>query len=136
MSKLIIFCDGGARGNPGPGGIGVVFKNETGKTLHSISKFIGHSTNNQAEYKALIEGLRHIAERKEKKLFDSISVFLDSELLVRQLTGKYRVKDKDLIPLFAEVQSFILRLALPIEFNHIRREQNKEADSLVNKALD
>lgn len=129
--KLTIFTDGGARGNPGPAGIGAVILDERGKAVAEISKYIGETTNNQAEYKALIVGLT-----KAKELGASeAEVFLDSELVVKQLNREYRVKDKDLAPLFVSVYNISLGFK-KIVFKHIRREKNALADKLVNLALD
>jgi len=129
--KLILFTDGGARGNPGPAGIGAVILNEAGKIIAEISECIGETTNNQAEYKALIAGLTKAVEMGGQEL----EVFLDSELVVKQLNREYRVKDKDLAPLFVQVYNISLGFK-KIKFSHIRREKNKLADALVNLALD
>ena len=129
--KLTIFTDGGARGNPGPAGIGAVILNGEGKVIAEISEYIGEATNNQAEYKALIAGL---VKAKELGTSD-LEVFLDSELVVKQLNREYRVKDKDLAPLFLEVYNISLGFK-KIIFKHIFREKNELADKLVNQALD
>ena len=129
--KLTIFTDGGARGNPGPAGVGVVILNEQGNAVAEISKYIGEATNNQAEYKALTAGLIKAKELGARE----IEVFLDSELIVKQLNRQYRVKDKDLAPLFVQVYNISLGFK-KIVFKHIRREKNTLADKLVNLALD
>lgn len=129
--KLIIFTDGGARGNPGPAGIGAVILDEKGKVVAEISEYIGEATNNQAEYRALIAALT-----KAQKLGASeAEVFLDSELAVKQLNHEYRVKDKDLAPLFVSVYNLTLGFKR-VSFRHVRREKNALADKLVNLALD
>ena len=129
--KLTIYTDGGARGNPGPAGIGAVILDGAGKVIAEISESIGQATNNQAEYKALIAGLI-----KAKELgADELEVFLDSELVVKQLNRQYRVKDKGLAPLFAQAYNISLGFK-KIVFKHVRREKNKLADRLVNRALD
>lgn len=130
MEKLIINTDGGARGNPGPAGIGVVFSSPSGETITKYKKFIGEATNNTAEYMALIMAL----EKAKDFESEEIECRLDSELVVKQLTGEYRVKDINLKKLFSEVQN--LTFFKPITFKHVRREQNKLADSLVNQAID
>jgi ribonuclease HI len=130
-NKLTIFTDGGARGNPGPAGIGCVIFNEQGEVLAEISKYIGEATNNQAEYQALIVGLAKAEELGGRE----IEVFLDSELVVKQMNREYRVKDKDLAPLFVKVYNATLGFK-KIVFKHIRREKNELADKLVNLALD
>lgn len=129
--KLKIYTDGGARGNPGPAGIGCVIFGEKGKVVEKISKYIGQATNNQAEYKALIAGLIKAKELGAKE----IEVFLDSELVVKQLNREYRVKDKDLAPLFVQIYNISLGFK-KIVFKHIFREKNELADKLVNQALD
>lgn len=129
--KLTIYTDGGARGNPGPAGIGAVILDERGRVVEEISEYIGQATNNQAEYKALIAGLNKARDLGGEE----IEVFLDSELVVKQLNREYRVKDKDLAPLF--VQAYNISLGFKkIIFKHVPREKNKLADKLVNIALD
>jgi ribonuclease HI len=129
--KLIIFTDGGARGNPGPAGIGCVILDEQGNAVAEISEYIGETTNNQAEYKALLAGLTKAKDLGAKE----IDVFLDSELVVKQMNREYRVKDKDLAPLFVKVYNLTLGFKRII-FKHIRRKKNELADELVNQALD
>lgn len=129
-NKLQIYSDGGARGNPGPAGIGVVIW--SGNDLVSRhSKYIGETTNNQAEYQAIILGL----EQAKKIGAKEVECFLDSELVVRQLNREYKVKDKDLAPLFIKVWNLSLGFQ-KVTFHHIPREKNKEADKLVNEAID
>lgn len=129
--KLIIFTDGGARGNPGPAAAGVVIKNEDGKTLAEFGKYLGETTNNQAEYQALI-----LALEKAKEINGTeIQCLADSELMVKQLNHQYRVRDADLAPLF--LKAWNLSTAFKkISFQHIPREKNKEADKQVNDTLD
>ncbi|MBU0879694.1 ribonuclease HI family protein [Patescibacteria group bacterium] len=129
--KLIIYTDGGARGNPGPSGIGAVIFDEEKNVLEEISKYIGNATNNQAEYKALIAGLAKARELGGEE----IEVFLDSELVVKQLNREYRVKDQQLALLFVEAYNISIGFK-KIVFKHIPREKNKHADKLVNLALD
>lgn len=129
--KLIIYTDGGARNNPGPGGIGAVLLNEKKEVIFEISEYIGEATNNQAEYKAVVA-----AVKKAKELGAAeIDFFLDSELVVRQLNRQYKVKDKELAKLFLQIYNLILGFK-KVTFTHIRREQNEEADRLVNLAID
>ena len=129
--KIIIFSDGGARGNPGPAGIGAVLYDSKKQVLVKISKYIGETTNNQAEYQALISALKKAKELGGQEL----DVFLDSELVVKQLNREYKVKNKELAPLFLEVYNLSLNFS-KITFTHVYRENNKEADRLVNEALD
>lgn len=127
--KLQIYTDGGARGNPGPSGIGVVIKYDD--KILKFSKFIEHSTNNQAEYKAVILALEEAKKLKAKE----IDFYLDSELVVNQLNRKYKIKNKDLSFLFIQIWNLSSNFN-KITYNHIPREQNKEADKLVNQAID
>lgn len=129
--KIIIFTDGGARGNPGPAGIGAVLYDNKKQLLTKISRYIGETTNNQAEYQALIAALKKAKELGGQEL----EVFLDSELVVKQLNREYKVKNKELAPLFLQVYNLSLSFS-KITFTHIYRESNKEADRLVNEALD
>lgn len=131
MTKFIIHSDGGARGNPGPAAIGAVIADVNGKVVETVSKTIGETTNNQAEYQAILAGL----EVAKKLGAEEVDCFLDSELVVKQLRHEYKVKNKELAPLFVKVHNLSLQFK-KISFTHIRRELNKEADKLVNEALD
>ncbi len=128
--KLIIYSDGGARGNPGPAGIGAVLKNEKGQIIAQISEYLGVATNNQAEYKAIIRGL----EEANKQGANHVEANLDSELVVKQLNGEYKVKNSGLAPLFLQIHDYRQNFK-KIEFKHIKREFNKEADKLANEAM-
>jgi ribonuclease HI len=131
--NLRIHTDGGARGNPGPAGAGVVIKNaDNGEVVRRAHKYLGETTNNQAEYLAVILGLREAADLHP----DSVMVVADSELLVRQLTGEYKVKNAELAKRFLEVRNLEVRLGKPVRYRHVPREQNREADALANKAMD
>jgi ribonuclease HI len=130
MQKLVINSDGGSRGNPGPAAIGVVFSNEAGDILAKFKECIGEATNNIAEYRALILALTKAKDFETNE----IECRLDSELVVRQLTGHYKVKDAKMKELFDQVQELIF--FKPVKFVHVRREFNKLADALVNEALD
>lgn len=129
--KIIIFSDGGARGNPGPAGIGAVLYDQEKNKIAEVSKYLGETTNNQAEYKALIEGLK---KAKELKALE-VECFLDSELVVKQLKREYKVKNQELAPLFLEVYNLSQNFK-NIKFIHVPREKNKEADRLANLAMD
>jgi len=130
-----LYTDGGARGNPGPAGIGVVIQDTEGNSLDTLGAYIGHATNNQAEYRALITGLGRIADLTKAKIQTSVEVYLDSELLVKQLTGEYRVKNKQLKPLYEKVQK-MTREFKSVSFAYTPRAGNREADRLVNRAID
>lgn len=128
---LILYCDGACRGNPGPSSIGAIaYRQGQDEPALIISKTIGVGTNNQAEYRALIEGLRGIAVLNA----GSVEIRMDSELVVKQVLGQYKVKHEGLKPLHAEVQGILK--AFKWQIKHVRREQNKEADRLANEALD
>lgn len=128
--KLTIFTDGGARGNPGPAGIGVVIKSD-GKTVKGYGKYIGEATNNQAEYQALISALESAKEMGATE----IQLFMDSELIVKQIKGEYKVKHPELAPLF--LKFYNLKIGFQkFSVSHVPREKNKEADKLVNEAID
>jgi len=137
MQTIKIYTDGGARGNPGPAGIGAVFMNVDGAIIKKYSEFIGKSTNNRAEYRAVIFALKKVkvlfGKQKTKQL--GLEFYLDSELVVKQMRGEYRIKEKDLQPLFCDVWNLKIDFGA-VEFFSIAREQNKEADKLVNEAID
>ncbi len=130
MKKGTLYTDGGARGNPGPAGIGAVLK-VAGEQPHTHSEYIGTGTNNQAEYRALLAGLDMAVNANVQDLVCN----LDSELIVKQLNGQYRVKNIDLKTYYDQVQEISERFT-KIIFRHVRREENKEADRLVNEAID
>jgi ribonuclease HI len=137
FKKVIIYTDGGSRGNPGQGAIGVVFSDEKEKVVKSYGEAIGFCTNNEAEYKALIFALKKAKAffGKDKIKLYEIEVRSDSELLVNQMNGKYKIQDERMGKLFLEVWN--LRVELPkIKFVAIPRESNKLADRLANEALD
>ncbi len=133
IHPLTINCDGGARGNPGPAAIGFVIRDDSNATLVEDSAYIGIATNNQAEYTAILHALQKVAELTN----DTVHVFMDSQLLVRQLQGKYRVKSASLQHLFAQVKREEARFQT-VTYQHTSREtqQQKAADQLVNVALD
>lgn len=129
--KLIINTDGGSRGNPGPAGIGLVIRRESGEVIFQHGEAIGQNTNNYAEYTALVKAMEAARDLGGKEL----DVLMDSELIVKQMNGQYKIKDSTLKVLAEQV----LRLKNYFEkvtFKHIPREQNAEADKLVNLALD
>lgn len=131
--KLKTYTDGGARGNPGPAAIGVLICNEQGEALFEHSETIGEATNNVAEYRALIEGMRRAKELKAAEL----DCYLDSELVVKQLQGEYKLKNYNMQKLFDEVRK-VERQFKRVSYTHLRREEDemRRADQLVNFALD
>jgi ribonuclease HI len=128
---LIAYSDGGARGNPGPAGYGVVVKDQSGEKVASLSQYLGHQTNNFAEYQGLIAALEFAVKQGPK----AIKVISDSELLVRQIKGIYKVKNPTLKDLHAHAQELIVQLDW-FSIDHALREHNQEADRLANQAMD
>jgi len=133
----IMYTDGGSRGNPGPAALGVVIFNGQGERMKSYGEFLGEKTNNEAEYEAVIFGLK-----KMKQLFGgaqmkkaSILVRSDSELLVSQLNHKYKIEAPHIAEFFIKIWNLMLDFG-EVQFEHVRREQNKESDRMVNEALD
>lgn len=125
-----IYCDGGSRGNPGPSAAGVVFLSAEDQLLEQYHQYLGEQTNNFAEYSAVLLALDHIEEYKH----DTLDFYLDSQLVVRQLNGQYKVKNKNISPLYRQI---VARIAgLNISFTHVLREYNKLADEQVNICLD
>jgi len=130
LNKVIIHVDGASRGNPGEAAIGAVIKDEQGRLVASISQRIGRTTNNQAEYRAVIAAL----EKALKMGVREVELRADSELVVKQLKGEYRVKRVTLKPLYERVRQLQGKLEL-LTIRHIPREQNAEADNLANRAF-
>jgi ribonuclease HI len=128
---LVARVDGGARGNPGPAGFGVVIEDQHGARIAEFSRYLGHRTNNFAEYSGLVAALSYALEHKHSAL----RVLSDSELMVRQMNGVYKVRSPELRPLYEEAK----RLARQLQWfriEHVRREKNAEADRLANEAMD
>ena len=129
---IVIYTDGGARNNPGPAGAGVVIID--GNKKIELKKFLGNQTNNWAEYEAVVLAL---TEAKKRGLAGrEIEVRMDSELIQRQLTNEYQIKEATLWPQYMKVHNLIVAHFPHIRFTHVRREQNSEADRLVNEAID
>jgi ribonuclease HI len=129
--KATLFADGGSRGNPGPAASGAVLFGEDGQVLREVGTFLGVSTNNVAEWTGLLTGLEAALELG----VDDLAVRLDSELVVKQISGAYRVKNAGLIPLHAKAK-VLLRKFAHVDVQHVRRKQNAAADALVNQVLD
>lgn len=129
--ELNIHVDGGARGNPGPAGAGVTISEQRGNLVFEAAYFLGRQTNNTAEYQALIRALRQAVSYDAR----TVTVYSDSELLVRQITGEYRVKSPRLAGLYQQVQTLLLKVPC-WSVRHVRREQNRRADELANLAID
>jgi len=131
LAEAIMYTDGGARGNPGMAGIGIVIEDKNGSIIKEISQYIGEQTNNVAEYKALGRGLEVALDLGIKK----ITCYLDSELVVKQIKGEYKVKNERIISMYNMTVPLIEKLD-SFEIIHVRRELNKKADKLVNEAID
>lgn len=130
-SSLILRVDGGSRGNPGPAGYGVVVSDGDGRRLETLHASVGVQTNNYAEYCGLLAGLRYALQQGA----GTVKVYADSQLLVRQMQGRYAVKSPNLRPLYEEARR--LAAAIPeFAIEHVYREQNREADGLANRAMD
>jgi ribonuclease HI len=126
-----LHTDGGARGNPGPAGAGIVLRDPDGTVVCEGGRYLGEVTNNVAEYEALIWGLESAVSHGARTLV----VKADSELVVKQMKGQYRVKHPGLRPLYERARSAVAQLT-SVEFVHVRRENNKDADALANEAMD
>jgi ribonuclease HI len=137
QEKIIVHTDGGSRGNPGPAAIGVVIQDSRGNPMKTYGKTVGVRTNNEAEYEAVVFALLKVKALvggvRAKKVF--LDVFMDSELVKRQLSGEYKIEQERLFPLFIKIWNLRIDFG-SVLFNHIPREKNKEADRLVNEALD
>jgi ribonuclease HI len=128
---IVAHCDGGSRGNPGPSGFGVLIEDEAGAVLAEFSEFLGKCTNNYAEYAAVLAALNFAVEQGHPRL----RVIADSELIVKQIRGQYRVNSPELKPLHEEARHRIARLE-GFEIRHVLREKNRKADELANVAMD
>lgn len=135
--KIITYTDGGSRGNPGEAAVGVFITDEKGNVIKEYGERLGIKTNNEAEYSAVISALKKIkalfGKDKTKKM--EVEMRMDSELVMKQLTGQYKIESEKIIPLFVDVWNLRLDFA-KVSFNHVPREKNKDADRLVNEALD
>lgn len=134
--QINVYTDGGARGNPGPAGFGLVIYSDHNQIIHKDSKYLGIKTNNEAEYSALIAALTWVLQNKEKANITTVHFYSDSQLLVRQIQGKYRVKAPNLKGYFYAVTQLLQQINLPFKPQDIRRESNLIADQLANQAMD
>lgn len=131
MTKFIVNTDGGARGNPGPAAVGILIKDLTSGNIEKIGKYLGIATNNIAEYAALKIALEKLMDKNAEQ----VQCFLDSELVVKQLNGEYKVKDENLKIIWLEIKKLETNFK-SISYTHIPRAKNKEADKIVNEVLD
>ncbi len=140
MNTIYINTDGGSRGNPGPAAIGVVFSDADGIIIHNHKSCIGRATNNEAEYKAIIKALEILLQSKwfaENNIAEKeVICRLDSQLVVEQINGNYKIKQDHIKLFIAQIRQMISQVHLNISFVHVPREENKLADKLVNQALD
>lgn len=134
METLIIYCDGGSRGNPGPGASAFVAMTNEKRIIAQQGKYLGYTTNNQAEYTAVVLALQFLVSSGVKP--GGIKFILDSELVVKQLTGEYRIRDTKLQTLAITVKKLESKIGVLITYYSVPRSQNKLADALVNKVLD
>lgn len=136
MSKILIYTDGGSRGNPGPAALGVYIEDGNHTELAKIGKKIGDTTNNVAEYSAITEGLAWLLANKDRVKIEEVHFYMDSQLAYSQITGLYKVKNARIRDFIFEIRQKEAELGLPVYYNHIPREKNKKADLMVNLALD
>lgn len=137
MEKIIVYTDGGSRGNPGKAGVGVVITDFKGNILKRIHKAIGTATNNYAEYEAVITAFSELKKLFGKKIGEMKFEFkLDSELVQKQLSGEYQIKEESLFPQFIKIWNLRVKDFPNVSFNHIKREENNLADGLANDAMD
>ena len=134
----MLHTDGGARGNPGPAGAGALLYDENGTTVKESSKYLGEKTNNYAEYAAVVLGLEMVAKHfgKNQCKHIALTVRMDSELVCKQLTGEYQVKEETLFPLFIRIHNAQVAVFPEVTFEHVPRAENKHADALANVAMD
>ncbi|MBU2103775.1 reverse transcriptase-like protein [Patescibacteria group bacterium] len=134
--NFTLYADGGSRGNPGPAGAGALVRNEAGETVVEVSEFLGNTTNNVAEYTAVLLALEALAQKLGAAAKDAeISVRLDSMLVVRQMLKQWKLKNEGLKPLAARVEELV-SLFKSVTFEHVYREYNTDADRLANRAMD
>ena len=134
--NLSIYTDGGSRGNPGRSGCGVVIYDDKNNIVFQQSQYLGIKTNNEAEYFGLINALSWLSKNQSNYSIDKVTIFMDSQLIIRQMQGLYKVKAKNLIQYFANAKDIIRDLSFSISFSHVLRHKNKLADQLANLAMD
>ena len=133
---LNIYTDGGSRGNPGISGYGLVIYEDKQKILYQEGKFLGIKTNNEAEYSGIIAALEWVKKNKTNYNITQLNFFADSQLMIRQFQGLYKVKAPTLLPLYAQAQQLLSQINLPTKYTDVRRDFNKLADELANQAMD
>lgn len=135
MKNFFVWTDGGARGNPGPAGYGAVIEDGQGQTLAELAEYLGETTNNQAEYWGVIAALEKIQSLAAGEPA-VVHVRMDSELIVKQMNGIYKIKNEGLKPLYWKIREVIIALGGRVHFEHVPRRENKRADALANLAMD
>lgn len=138
LEKVYIYTDGGARGNPGPAGVGAAIYDADGNVIREVSQYVGEQTNNWAEYEAVIAGLEALRKHVGTKQLGNydITVKLDSELVTKQLNNEYQIKEETLFPQFIRVHNMLVKDFPHVSFVHVRRAENTHADRLANAAMD
>ena len=134
--KLSIYTDGGARGNPGIAGCGFIVVDENGLQIHQHSQFLGTKTNNEAEYIGLITALKWLGDNQSIHQVTKTTIFMDSQLIVRQMQGKYKIKAPNLKMYYQQAINLLSQITPPLAFQDIPRHKNKIADALANQAMD
>lgn len=135
-NKLIIYTDGGARGNPGPAGVGVCVKDEHNKVVYEFAGFLGTATNNEAEYQGFLASLKWLVKHQKNYPKAEIKWKLDSNLVVQQLNRNWKIKQPHLRKLATIAWDMLNNIALPYSITYVPRAENKEADALANRAMD
>lgn len=133
-----LYADGGSRGNPGPAGAGAVVFDNIGKRVVEVSDYLGIATNNIAEYEAILRGLKKLTDTYSPEVIHAtpLAIRMDSKLVIEQLKGNYKVKHPNLVPRYLEVKNLLARSFGTVTFEHVYRENNKDADALANRAMD
>lgn len=136
--QFTLYADGGARGNPGPAGAGAVVFDSGGKRVVEVSDYLGVATNNIAEYEAVLRGLKKLTEEYPADILKRVplTIRMDSKLVIEQLKGGYKVKHPNLVPRYFEVKNILARSFGSVVFEHVYRENNRDADELANQAMD
>lgn len=139
FDNVYIYSDGGSRGNPGHAAYGFIIYDDQKQIIYKDGKYIEIATNNQAEYQGVVNALKYLCNYYEKNKIKTnikITIFLDSKLIVEQMNGNYKIKNEGLKPVYWEIRELIIKLGGMVSFIHIPREKNKEADKIVNIAID
>ena len=136
--QFTLYADGGSRGNPGPAGAGSVVFDNLGNRVVEVADYLGVTTNNVAEYEGVLRGLTKLTQEYSPEVLKAapLTIRMDSKLVIEQLSGRYKVKHPNLIPRYLEVKNLLARSFGTVAFEHVYRENNKDADALANRAMD